>query len=474
MRTNFLCSMTSFTLRLALLGLLLFLAFAPTAAQAQAQRITFNEAVQIALEQNINLKRSANSVSLQQATVASERADFLPNLNLSSSTTRTVGLDFDQTTGRTFNETTDRANFGLNTGVNLFNGFGDVASLNQARYNLEASDLSYERQRQTVVFNVMSNYLTLIEQKEQIAIQEENLSSQRQTLTQIEEFTRVGSRPLSDLYQQQAAVANAELNLLNGQRLYQLSEVNLIQNLQLDPFGTYEFVVPDIEEVEPVLEEYDVRSMLRNAFDERPDLQAQQISIEAASEGIRVARAGIYPTISLSGGIGTGYSSQSFVPTGIDAEGDPTGFERQAFFDQFTDNRSQSVTLSLNVPIFNRLQTKTNVERARVQYDNARLDLDNIQQDIALQVRQAYLDYERDKKRLDVTDVQFRAAQQALDAEQERYNVGASTLVELSQARASFVQASSDRAQAKYDFIFRKKLIEYYTGVLDPARPLFE
>jgi outer membrane protein len=244
--------------------------------------------------------------------------------------------------------------------------------------------------------------------------------------------------------------------------------------LQLDPFGTYEFVVPDIEEVEPVLEEYDVRSMLRNAFDERPDLQAQQISIEAASEGIRVARAGIYPTISLSGGIGTGYSSQSFVPTGIDAEGDPTGFERQAFFDQFTDNRSQSVTLSLNVPIFNRLQTKTNVERARVQYDNARLDLDNIQQDIALQVRQAYLDYERDKKRLDVTDVQFRAAQQALDAEQERYNVGASTLVELSQARASFVQASSDRAQAKYDFIFRKKLIEYYTGVLDPARPLFE
>ena len=474
MRIDKMSFMTRSTLRRVLLGFVLALLLLPGIAQAQAQRITFNEAVQIALEQNIALKRSANTVELQEATVASERADFLPNLNFSSSSTRTIGLNFDQTTGRTFNETTDRANFSLSSGVNLFNGFGDVASLSQARYNLEASDLSYERQRQTVVFTVMSNYLTLIEQQEQIAIQEENLAAQQQQLTQIEEFTRVGSRPLSDLYQQQAAVANAELNLLNAERLYQLSEISLIQNLQLDPFGTYEFVVPNVEEIEPVLEQYDVRQMLQNAFEERPDLQAQQVSIEAASEGIRVARAGIYPSLSLSGGVGTGYSSQSFVATDFNAEGEPIAFERVAFFDQFTDNRAQSVTLSLSVPIFNRLQTRTNVERARVQYDNARLDLEDIQQDIALQVRQAYLDYERDEKRLQVTEVQFRAAEQALEAEQERYNVGASTLVELSQARANFVQASSDRAQAKYDFLFRKRLIEYYTGVLDPTRPLFE
>ena len=109
-----------------------------------------------------------------------------------------------------------------------------------------------------------------------------------------------------------------------------------------------------------------------------------------------------------------------------------------------------------------------------MQFQNAVLDLENLQQDVALQVRQAYLDYQTDELRLDVTEAQLRAAQQALDAEQERYNVGASTLVELSQARAAFVEAQSDRADAIYSFLFRKRLLDYYIGVLDPARPLFE
>ncbi|HMB91378.1 MAG TPA: TolC family protein, partial [Rhodothermales bacterium] len=204
-------------------------------------------------------------------------------------------------------------------------------------------------------------------------------------------------------------------------------------------------------------------------------------AIEAASEGIQVARAGYLPTLGLSAGTSSAYSSTRNRFVGFDEEGNPLEgpdgqplTELTPFFSQLDDNRGASVSLNLNIPVFNRLQTKTNVERARVQYDNTRLDLENLQQDIGLQVRQAYLDYVRDEKRLEVTEVQLRSAEQAMEAEQERYNVGASTLVELSQARANFVQASSDRAQAKYDFLFRKRLIEYYTGVLDPSQPLFE
>ncbi len=437
---------------------LLFL-LAPGRASAQeARTITFNEAVQIALDQNIALRRSVNNVELQSIDVARQRNAFLPNLNFSTDGGLSNGRNFDLNAGGFVTETTSSLRSSISSNVNLFNGFGDVASLEQARLQRDASNLDYERQRQTVVFTVMSNYLELINQREQVSIQQENLEAQQQLLTQIEEFTRVGSRPISDLYQQQAAVASAELSLLQAERRVRLSELALIQTLQLDPFGTYDFSLPEVGEAVLVPNQYDARAMLRDAFDRRYDLQAQQQSIQAAAQGIRAARSGYWPSINLSGNASFRYT---------DARDDAD------FSTQFFDERNSSFGVGLSFPIFDRFLTRNSVQQARVQFQNARLDLENLQQDIALQVRQSYLDYLQDEKRLQVTEVQLRSAQQALDAEQERYNVGASTLVELSQARANFVQASSDRASAVYDFIFRKKLIDYYVGVLDPARPLF-
>ena len=150
------------------------------------------------------------------------------------------------------------------------------------------------------------------------------------------------------------------------------------------------------------------------------------------------------------------------------------GGERVSFSDQFTDqNISSSLGLNLSVPIFNRFQNRTAIQRAKVQYDNAKLALEDLQQNISLDVRQAYLDYITAEKTLEVTEKQEISAQQAFTAAQERYNVGAATLVELTQARATLVQAESDRIQGRYDFIFRKKLIDYYLGKLDPTEQLF-
>ena len=334
-----------------------------------------------------------------------------------------------------------------------------MASLRQARLQYNARDLDYQRQRQTVVFTVMSNYLNLIEQRERIRIQEENLAAQQQLLTQIEEFVRVGSRPMSDLFQQQALTASAEANLLDVQRLYQLAEVSLIQTLQLDPFDNYEFVAPNVADAALIPETYDVRSMMQNAFERRLDLQASQLDIDAAAQGIRVAKSSYWPSVNFQANTRSSYNDLA----------------QDAFNDQFFDrNRNSSLGFSLGFPIFDRFLTRNSVQQARVQYENARLDLEDAQQNIALQVRQAYLDYLTDEKRLDVTEKQVRSAEQALQAEQERYNVGASTLVELTQARANFVQASNDQVVARYNFLFRKRLIDYYIGVLDPGRPLFE
>lgn len=445
------------TLVLAFLALSLT---ASTVTAQQARTITFDEALQLALNQNIDLQKSERSLELEGAQVSSARADFLPNLNFSIGPSQSYGLIFDQTVGDLVSTTSERLSLNASASVNLFSGFGNVANLQQSRSLFDVADYTLDRTRQDVLSSVALNFLQVLLDREQIEIQEENLAAQEQLLARVQEFTRVGTRPISELYQQEAQVAQAELELLNAERSYQLSQVALIQELQLDPLQNYEFVAPPVEDIEPVPQEYDLGNLFQQAFENRADLKAQRSLIDAAEQGVRVARSGMYPSISLAAGGGSAYSSLN------------TAFD---FEDQlFRNNRSGSIRLNVQIPVFNRLNTRTQIEQAQIQYANSRLDLEGAQQRVALEVRQAYLDYLTDIKQLDVTEKQRLSAERALEAEQERYNVGASTLVELTQIRAQYVQAANNRATAVYRFLTRSKLLAYYTGTIDPTQSIFE
>ena len=438
---------------------ILFSFFAALDASAQEiQEVTFNEAVTIALENNTTIKRAENNLDLQELVVKAEKASFLPNLNANSGANRNRGLQFDQTVGQLRTTSTDGFNYGISSGINLFNGFADVAGLQGARAQLEAQEYRMERTRQTVVFNVISNYLNVILAEENIRIRQEEVEAQQQLLDQIEEFVRVGSRAISDQYQQQATLANAESNLLNAESNFQVSKTRLIQVLQLDPLAEYRFVAPDPSSLPLSVRSYDPEDLLVSAFERRADLRAQEASIEAAEQGIRAARSGYLPSLGLNASHGSGYTSAN---------------ERDDFSTQLENNRSERLSVSLSIPLFNRLNVKRSIETSKVQYANARLDLENVQQNVAIEVRQAYLDYQIAVQRLDVTQKSLQAADQALRVEEERYEVGASTLVELQQARSQYVNASSQRAQALFQFHFQHRLIEYYQGILDPGQSLF-
>lgn len=427
------------------------------ATAQQVREVSFNEAVEIALERNVSILRAKNNLELQELTIQSEKMDFLPNLNLSSGGNRNFGFQFDQTSGKLVNTSTDGFSMSASSSVSLFAGFSNVASLAAAKSNLEAQEYSYERTRQTVVFNVVSNYLNVILAEENIGIRKEDVEAQTKLYEQIEEFVRVGTRAISDLYNQQATLANSEAQLLNAESNFQVSKTRLIQVLHLDPLQDYNFLAPDAAELSVKVRSYVPQDLLLAAFERRADLRAQEFSINAAEQNIRSAKAGYLPSLSLSGSTGSSYSSA----------------RASDFGTQLEDNRSERLSLSLSIPIFNRFNTKRNIEASKVQYANARLDLENLQQSVAIEVRQAYLDYQTAVKRLEVTEKSMKAADQALQVEQERYNVGASTLVELTQSRSRYVDAASQRAQAVFQFHFQSRVIEYYQGTLDPAQPLF-
>ena len=423
------------------------------------QSITFQEAVRIALDQNPQLRQSANQVLLSEVNVQSARMAFLPDFNVSTGAGTNFGLSFDTNVGELRETANTRFNVNAFSSLTLFDGFQSLATLRQSRLDVTSDNLNLERQRQLIVFQVAVQFLDYIQAREQITVQEENLTTAQQLLAQIEEFVRVGTRPVSDLYQQQAAVETAELAKLQTQQSVQIAEANLLQILRLDPLGDYEFVVPELEEEQLIPERFDLTDLFLRAQQQRGDLRAREVAVAAAEQGLRVARGSMLPRVNFSAGAGTSFNS---------------GIEFLDFSEQLERNSAQSLSLSLTLPVFNRFRTRSQTQRARIQYENAKINVEATQQQIGVEVRQAYLDYLTAEKQLEVTQRQLEFREQALEAARERYNVGAATLVELTQAQSNYVQASQDAVTARYTIFVRKHLIRFYTGELDPGLPLFE
>ena len=396
-------------------------------------RIDFDEAIQIALDQNTDLKRASNQVRSADASILAERMDFFPTASISTGGQRTFGRSFSPQEGEVINASNDFLTFDGSSNLTLFNGFENFASLNRAQAEGRAEDLSLGRTRQDVVFQVMNRYLQLVENREVLRVQEEELAAREQQLAQIREFVDAGSRPVSALYEQQAAVAEQESAVLTAERDVALSETRLLQVLQLDPTQPYRFESPSVGEDSLQVEEYDLDLLLNRAMDRRLDLRAAQAQTDAAESGIRAAKSGYYPTVSLSFSYGTDWSSRigDFqvvpetrvfdVPTeqGVTIQEERVvDVQRQPlnFFDKLDQRRGGSVSIQLSYSLFDGFRRNERVEQAQVQAQNAQYNLEDQRLQVTLEVREAYLNYRNAAQQLDASQKRLRAARQALEA----------------------------------------------------------
>jgi len=448
----------------ALLGIVLGVAAVPTlgaqqpvgSAPAPATVVTFDQALKLALVQNTGVKQAQNTAALNSASVTQSKLAFLPNLSVSANTGQDYGRNFSQADGQLTNTTTNTVNAGISSSVTLFDGMKNVSNLRSAQANENAGEQDLSRAKQTAVFTVASNFLSLVTQQQQLDVQQQNLAAQEALENQISQFVKAGSRPVSDLYQQQATVASARASVVTAQNAVELAKVDLIQTLQLDPRGSYQFQAPALPDTAAVGAKFNLDSLLDRAFAQRPDLGADASRVEAAQQDVKAANASKWPTISLTGGYNSGVSSAA------DA----------SFLDQLNQRRGGSIGIGISIPIFDRGATQAASERAQIAEDNAQLSLATQRQEVALEVRRAYLDYEAAEQQLAAADAQQKAATLAVTTTQQRYQVGAATLVEVTQARSTQVQAQSAYINAKNNMVFQQSLMSYYTGELDPSAVL--
>lgn len=427
-----------------------------TVAPADTQRISFAAAVAIALQQNTDIARAVNAEELERAAVTQAKMQFLPDLRLGLSASQSYSRDTDSTGLASGWNSNGSVRGGLSSGVVLFDGFANVASLQGAGLGADASQQETERVRQTVVFTIITGYLTMIEAHEQVRVREEDLAAQQKQEELVDALVAGGERPVSDLYQQQASVAAARLALVEAKNSYDLSRVDLVQALQLDPARDYEFEIPPLPSVSTAEPPVDRAALLAQAFELRPDLRAQDLLLRSAGKDEQVAASGWWPTLSLSGDYGTSYRSETEL----------------GFHDEVDRNQSASVGLSLSLPLFDRLDTKLATERARIGVRNAELAVLDLRQAVALQVRRAVLDRDAAIERLAAAEAREAASAKALESTQQRYSAGAATLYEVTLARADYVAATSESVSARYNLLWQKRLLDYYVGDLEPDEPL--
>lgn len=423
----------------------------PTAVEpAAAELLTLHQAIRIALEKNPGLQQSANQVESSSISVARRRADFAPDLTATLSGAERFDKALDPTDGSRDGRNFETASGSLGSSVNLFNGFGDVAGLRSAEWALAGQQNTFTREEQTLVFSTVTAFLQALSDRELILVRTENLEGNRRLLEQVEALYRAGNRPVSDLYQQQAATSGAELDLLLAERNYAVSRLQLLQTIGLSPVAAVELPVPELEPLEAALVAQVPNALDADALAQRADLRAREKLIESAREQITEARAGYWPTLNLSASISSDYTS---LQRGA-------GFSEQ-FLD---DNPGGAIGLTLAVPIFDRQLTRHQVAQARLRQDDARLSLVQQQLQAEAELGQALQDFHTAQKLIGVTDARLTAARQALAAMEERYRVGAATLVELTQARALFAAAGGERVQARYGLITQGVAMVYYQG----------
>ncbi len=411
-----------------------------------ARTITLQDAIGIALAQNSTVLLARNSTRLDSLGVRQARNAFLPNLSASSQSSQGFG------NGNLGNNSFGFS-LGASSGITIYNGGANTNTLRQAQLAEQAGGQDLGRTRQTVVFVVASDFLNLITQQEQLRVQRENLAAQEQTLVQLEQFAKAGTRNIGDLYQQQAATAQARLAVATARRNTELAKVDLIEVLVLDPRADYVFVPPTTLPAGAAAAAFDLDSLIGLALARRADVEAQSLRVQAAEREVSIAKAGRLPQVTASAGYSTGFQSTG----GTD------------FATQLAQRRGGSLGVGVSLPIFDRGATSIALQRAQVQLENETLALRDRTQAVALEVRRAYLDYQSAQEQLVAAEAQQRAAALALEATSARYRVGLATFVEVTLARASLVQGQSAVVNARSSLVFQQALMSYYTGVLDPA-----
>jgi len=441
--------------------------FTSITAIAQVTKVwSLQECIDYTLENNIRVKQTQLDLKTADQNLVTAKGNFLPNLTGSATQNYNFGSFIDQDQRRI--STDARGNsFGLNTGVTLFNGFQNTSIFKQAKLGIESSKLQLAILRDNISLNVVNQYLSVLLNRERLKVANEQIQITQKRLGQIKELVNSGVSPKADLFDVQAQLASDQEELTNVKNSVDLALLSLAQLLQIPHKG---FDVEDMLLQLPavLLENKSADDIYDFAITSRPEIRQAELNIEDSQLGIDIAKSSFYPTLSFGAGMGTSYQhrqGQDDVRPIIDPDNPPDIILiPNGFGQQLNDNMGYNFGFNLNVPIFNRNQTKASVNRAKISNERITYALEQEKQTLRTNIEQAYADAKAAYNQFESSKLSLDAQKESFKNAQESYNLGVMNSFEFEQVRNRLINAESNLINAKYNFVFKTKVLDFYLG----------
>lgn len=464
----------------ALAILLLF-----NAAAVMAQNVlTLEQCIDYALENNLQLQQAELNIDRAHYNKDRAVADFLPTLNGGMGYGFNFGRRIDPFTNQFASDWVASANLFGSANLTLFSGLTRINSLKQSKYVWLASIEDVAGVKNSLRLNLATTYLNVLFAKELLRIAENQLAATTQQVDRTRKLVEAGQLPRASLLDLESQMASEELNLVNAENDLNLAKVGLIQLLQMegvDP-ASFDVSAPAVDVLEPFLPVITPDEVFNAAISLMPEIQAAQYRIASAETGLAVAKGLASPSLTVGGQLGTGYSGLNFqqsfdgfeqVQIGeVGGTGEPV-FSLQPNFvnegvksyaDQFNENLNRNVGFNLSIPIFNGWQVRTAVKQARIDLESAQLSLMEQKNGLYQDIQRAHADAYASFK-------QYVASRKAVEALSENYSYAearfeqkAINAVEFFDVKTRLTNAESNLAQAKFNYLFRTKILDFYQG----------
>tara|TARA_B110000305_G_scaffold78080_1_gene87813 strand:+ start:140 stop:1477 length:1338 start_codon:yes stop_codon:yes gene_type:complete len=410
---------------------------------------TLKECVDHVIENNISVKQVENNLLINDQDIIAAKGQFLPGAALNLSQNLNLG-NVELFEGNFIDRTFHSSNVGLNLSQTVFNGFRNTNIYKQSLINREASVLELSRIKDDVSLNVVNAFLNVLFNKENLQTAKIQLEFSRNQIKQVSALVEAGVQPQANIYDAEATFSSDEQRFTVAQNNYDLALLTLSQLLQV-PYKGFQVESLLIPTPSEKLIYNDVETVLNFALSNRSEIKIAEKNQQVAALSTELSKSGYYPSVSLGYGFNTGANFSNLSTS-------------NSFFQQINDNKGHGFNLNISIPLFSRFQNKTAVAKSKIQEDNAKLNLDKTRLDLESNIQRAYTDAQAALKTFIASNKSLKARELSFNNARERYDIGALNAFELDQNRVQLVNAEANLINAKFDFVFKTKVLDFYMG----------
>ncbi|NIK73328.1 outer membrane protein [Thermonema lapsum] len=467
--------------------LLLLFIFASSWTRAQ-QTYTLEQCVQIAVQNSLSIQRSSLQAESAQSTYRQSKENLLPSISGNATETFRTGRSIDPFTNQFVQRTINSTSLGINAGMTLFNGFQQSNNIKKSRLDYQAAQYDVEQQKQQIAIDVANAYLQVVMAKEQLKVAQAQRASTDAQLKRVKAQYAAGAAAENQVLDLEAQLANDDVNIIAAENQLRFAKLNLQQLMNM-PVNTA-FDVSDVA-IESIINPYankSIEELFEQAAQNQYSLQSAKLRAESARVSREIAQGRRLPTLSLNAGISSFYTNSAperiFRPDGTTTTVQvPIGYLQDdpskivvanqsipngkivdnGFWNQMDFNLSSFLSLNLSIPLYNAGITRNAIQQSKIQERTAQIQMQETRNQLRQSVEQAYnnllsaeVTYNARLKQIEALERTFRNAE-------KRFELGGASFVDYNLAKLNLARAQADFIRAKYEYLFRIKVLDYLT-----------